>query len=76
MRKARAVALEFDGKSYRTINDVTKEFRTGAAKIKKLVQDGTLPPWEDIVHGTRKFRYFNDEWMEAARKYFNGLKTS
>jgi len=76
MRKARAVALEFDGKSYRTINDVTKEFRTGANKIKKLVEEGTLPPWEDIVHGTRKFRHFNDEWMDAARNYFISLKSS
>lgn len=68
------MALEFDGKSYRTIGDVTKEFRTSVKQIQRLVAEEKLPQWRNEVHGTRKFRYFDDEWMEAARTYFNSLK--
>lgn len=68
------MALEFDGKSYRTIGDVTKELKTSVKQIQRLVADGKLPAWRNEVHGTRKFRYFDDEWMNAARAYFNSLK--
>ena len=74
MRKARAVALEFDGKWFRTIGDVTKEFKTSVKKIESLVADGTLPNWSVELQGTRKFRHFDDEWMTAARKYFDSLR--
>lgn len=68
------MALGFDGKSYRTIGDVTKEFRTSVKQIQRLVADGKLPQWKNEVHGTRKFRHFDDVWMEAAREYFKSLK--
>lgn len=70
------MALEFDGKSFRTIGDVTKELKTSAKQIQRLVADGKLPEWKNEVHGTRKFRYFDDEWMTATRKYFTDLKSS
>lgn len=74
MRKARAVGLEFDGKWYRTIGDVTAEFKTSVKKIEGLVSDRTLPSWRVEIQGTRKFRYFDDEWMDAAKKYFTSLR--
>lgn len=68
--------LEFDGTSYRTIGDVTREFKTSVKKIERLVDEGTLPPWSNEIQGTRKFRAFNDDWMDAAKAYFNSLKAS
>lgn len=68
------MALAFDGKSYRTINDVTTEFKTSVKQIQRLVADGKLPAWKNEVHGTRKFRHFDDEWMAAAKEYFASLK--
>lgn len=68
------MALEFEGKKYRTINDVTTELKTSVKQIQRLVTDGKLPAWKNELHGTRKFRHFDDEWMEAARTYFASLR--
>ena len=70
------MALEFDGKSFRTIGDVTKEFKTSVKQIQRLVADGKLPEWKNELQGTRKFRHFDDKWMTTARKYFTDLKSS
>ena len=68
------MALSFDNKEYRTINDVKTSFRTSEKTIRKLIDEGHLPQPKIELYGTRSFRYFDDEWMEAAQAYFSSLK--
>jgi len=69
------MALTFDGIKYRTTQDVQDTFKTSAKTIKNLISSGTLPTPNNIQRGARTFRHFDDEWMDAAKIYFdNGNK--
>ena len=61
--------LEFEGRTYQTISDVTARFPISVKKLKQMIKDGQLPPPEEIEHGTRRFTHYSSEWQaELAKK--------
>lgn len=55
--------LEFEGRIYTTISDITKRFPISEKKLKQLIRDKILPEPEEIRHGTRTFRHYSEDWQ-------------
>ncbi len=60
--------LEFEGKSYPTISDVTARFPISVKKLKQMIRDGELPQPEEIEHGTRRFIHYSAAFQDALAK--------
>jgi hypothetical protein len=60
--------LEFEGKTYTTISDVTARYPVSVKKLKAMVRDGHLPEPEHIEHGTRVFKHYPESFLTALGK--------
>lgn len=70
------MALQFDGKTYTTIQDIREHFRVSEKTIRKWIKDGRLPEPEIIRVGTRKFRHFTPDWIQALQTQLNAQQPS
>ena len=62
--------LSFGDETYQTISDVTKKFKTSVKTIKKAVSSGDLPEPDIITRGKKRFRHYDESWMEKAEVFF------
>jgi hypothetical protein len=60
--------LEFEGKTYTTISDVTARYPVSVKKLKTMVRDGQLPEPEHVEHGTRRFTHYPETFLAALGK--------
>jgi len=60
--------LVFGGNSYRTIADLNKQFKVSEKTLKNMIKRGEIREPKVEVIGTRRFRYFDDAWIEEFRR--------
>ncbi|MCV3211552.1 MerR family transcriptional regulator [Mesorhizobium sp. YC-39] len=66
--------LEFDGRSYRTIQDVKDRYRVSEKSLRRWAKAGLIPEPDFAAHGGRVFRHYSDDWCTRLEQFLNSKR--
>lgn len=66
------VVITVDGKLEKGMKETASDLKISEKTLRKYLLDGKLPVPESTRQGTRKLRYFTDDYIERAKKIIAG----
>lgn len=70
------MSLEYDGRTYRTIQDVKDRYKVSEKSLRRWAKAGLIPDPDVGAQGGRIFRHYSDEWCLKLEQFLNSKRAT